>query len=30
MGPGYEPDLQFPNYEEPGWIVPDYIKKDGN
>ena len=27
MGPGYEPDLQFPNYEEPGWIVPDYIKK---
>ncbi len=28
MGPGYEPDLKFPNYEASGWIVPDYLKKN--
>lgn len=27
MGPGSEFDLDFPENENPGWIIPDYLRK---
>ena len=27
MGPGYIYDLDFPKNENPGWIIPEYLKK---